>query len=218
MNDSVDQGRRHKQPVGSPPSQSALAYMSAESDSYHDAGPLSTSPPRNAPMSAPPGNSIHIPDRPNFPTRASTAPSPHDHHDPKKQRSFDAPHSRSEDLNHTDATNVNDQQASDLGASRSQGPFGASRPTTPASSSIHYQPSSSETLDSSRRRLRSIASDDTSIDSDSSATGASGQAPASTTHTTASMSTTYVDFHAAAFVSPHGFYLALPMPDRPSLF
>ncbi|KAH8093808.1 hypothetical protein BXZ70DRAFT_384328 [Cristinia sonorae] len=193
MNDSAENGRRHKQqPVGSPPNQSALAYMSADSDAYLGQPSFSSSPSRNAPLSAPPGSSIQIPDRPNFPTRSSTAPSTSSRgQDPKTQKSFDGHHSRSEDLNHADVAYANDQQASDLNASRSQGHLAASRPTTPASSSNHNQASFSEYSDSSRRRRRSIGSD-TSVDSGSSATGTSGQAPPSTTHTSASMSTTYV--------------------------
>ncbi|THH30725.1 hypothetical protein EUX98_g3482 [Antrodiella citrinella] len=189
MSDSVDQGRRYKQPVGSPPSnQSALAYMSADSDVFQGQGQFSTSPSRNAPMSAPPANTIQIPDRPNFPTRASTAPSPHDH-DPKRPKPYTGHHSHSEDFNHSDVAYANDQQISDLGAYRSQGLLVASRPTTPASSSNHNQPSSSDHSEYSRRRRRSIASD-TSLNSDSSAAGAGGQTPASTTHTSTSMSNT----------------------------
>ncbi|TCD60650.1 hypothetical protein EIP91_009737 [Steccherinum ochraceum] len=190
MTEPVDQGRRQKQPVGSPPpSQSALAYMSADSDAYHDHAQMSTSPPNHGPMSAPPGNSIHIPDRPNFPTRASTAPSPHDR-DPQKQKSFDGHHSRSDDLNHTNPAYAMDHQTSEPGASRSQGFLAASRPTTPGSSSNHNQPSSSDHSEYSKHRRRSISSD-TSLNSDSSTPGAGGQTPASTAaHTTTSMSTT----------------------------
>ena len=191
MSDYADQGRRYKQPVGSPPSQSALAYMSADSDSHHGHVQLPTSPSRNAPLSAPPGNSIHIPDRPNFPTRASTAPSPHEH-DPRKQKSVDVHYSRSDDFNHSDVAYANDQQASDLGLSRSQGLLTTSRPATPASSSTYTQPGSSDNPSSSRRRRPSTASDNTSLYSDSSANGAGGQTPASTTHTSTSVSTTYV--------------------------
>ncbi|CAL1714706.1 unnamed protein product [Somion occarium] len=185
MNDTQDQGRRPKQPVGSPPGHSVLAYMALDSDGSHDFG-HSTSPPRNGPASAPPVNPSQLPERPNYPTRSSTAPSPHEH-DHRKAKDPERSHSRSDDLNHTNINVGSDHHESDHATGRSPAYLTASRPTTPPSSSKHNQPSSSEYADTSRRRPRSIASD-TSLDSDSSATGGTNPgAVSTTTHTSNSM-------------------------------
>lgn len=189
MNDTQDQGRRTKLPVGSPPGSSALAYMAITSDGS-DASEYSTSPPRNGPTSAPPGNPSLLPERHNFPTRSFTAPSPNDY-DHRKPKSSEPGHPRSEDLNHANVVLGGDQLESDHVIGRSPAYLSTSRPGTPTSSNNHNQPSSSDHTDGSRRRPRSIASD-ASLGSDSSATGATSQAPASTTHTSTSMSSTSV--------------------------
>ena len=184
MSDPVDQGRRFKQPVGSPPDHSALAYMAPEPDSYNNYGQLSSSP-RNGPLSAPASNAMHIPERPNIPTRSSTAPSPHDY-DFRKPKPLESSHSRSEDFNHTSSSPINDPYPSDRAPGRSQGFLSASRPSTPASSNNHTQPSSSShSLESSQRRNRSNTSD-TDDSSESSATGIGAPTP-STSHTATSV-------------------------------
>lgn len=155
-----------------------------------DASEYSTSPPRNGPTSAPPGNPSLLPERHNFPTRSFTAPSPNDY-DHRKPKSSEPGHPRSEDLNHANVVLGGDQLESDHVIGRSPAYLSTSRPGTPTSSNNHNQPSSSDHTDGSRRRPRSIASD-ASLGSDSSATGATSQAPASTTHTSTSMSSTSV--------------------------
>ena len=154
MTDPNDQGRQQKYSVGSPPGQSALAYMSEDADNYHEPQ-LSTSP-RNGPMSAPPSNGNHIPERPTFPTRASTVSSPHDL-DHRKPKSVDHPHARSEDLNHTNPGNGSDTYTAERSFSK-QGFLTASRPSTPASSNNHAQTSSSDHSDTYKRRPPSVAS------------------------------------------------------------
>ena len=178
-----DQGRQQKYSVGSPPGQSALAYMSEDTDGYHDPQ-LSTSS-RNGPMSAPPSNGNHIPDRPSFPARASTVSSPHDL-DHRKPKSTDYPHARSEDLNHTNPSNSNDIYAADRSFSK-QGFLTASRPSTPGSNN-HAQTSSSDHSDSYKRRPPSVASIG-SVQSGSSANdNDAATAATSTNHTSTSTS------------------------------
>lgn len=200
MNDTQDQGRRTRLPVGSPPGSSALAYMAMGSDGS-DASEYSTSPPRNGPASAPPGNPSLLPERYHYPTRSSTAPSPNDY-DHTKLMSSQPNHPRSEDLNHAGVFLGSDQSESDLTTGRSPTYLSTSRPVTPTSSNNHNQPSSSDHTDGSRRRPRSIASD-ASLGSDSSATGATSQAPASTTHTSTSMSSTLVYLNTLSPLKPN---------------
>lgn len=183
MSDPVDQGRRFKQPVGSPPDHSALAYMAPEPDTHNNYGHISSSP-RNGPLSAPAANTMHLPERPNFPTRSSTAPSPHEY-DFRKAKPLEPSHSRSEDFNHNGTSPSNDPYQSDRSQSRSQGLLSASRPSTPASSNNHTQPSSSGHSESSGRRNRSNTSD-TDDSSESSTTGVGAPTP-STSHTATSI-------------------------------
>ncbi|KAL4250351.1 RhoGAP-domain-containing protein [Abortiporus biennis] len=197
MSNSADQSRRYKQQqYGSPPNQSALAYM-ADSD-YSSDHTNPSSPPRNGPpMSQLPPISQPHPDRPNFPARASTAPSAPEY-DQKKLKSTDQQHhSRSEDLNHSSSlsgsandllqssSSSNIQQSS--GASKSQPFLSATRSTSPASSSNYNHPSSSGHSDSStRRRPRSVASENSLSSETSGTTGQEAPTPASTAHTAAS--------------------------------
>jgi hypothetical protein len=179
MTDPFDQGRAQAYPVGSPPGQSALAYMSQDPDGYHDIQPSSV--PRNGPMSAPLSNGNHVPERPNFPTRASTVSSPHglDH---KKPTSADHPHARSEDLNHGSSGSSNGVYASERSFSK-QGFLSASGPSTPTGSNNHTPASSSDYLDANRRRPPSVASLG-SVQSDSSSPDADAvTAATSTNHT-----------------------------------
>ncbi|GJE90959.1 RhoGAP-domain-containing protein [Phanerochaete sordida] len=156
MTNPMDQGRQEMYSVGSPPGQSALAYMSEELDGYRD-HPQPSSIPKNGPMSAPPVNGNHILERPHFPTRASTVSSPHDL-EHKKPKSADPPHARSEDLNHSTAGSSNDLYSTERSYSK-QGFLSASRPSTPAGSNNHTHASSSDHSDSYRRRPPSVASD-----------------------------------------------------------
>lgn len=179
MTDPTDQGRQQKYSVGSPPGQSALAYMSEDHDGYHD--PQTSSLPRNGPMSAPPSNGNHIPERPNFPTRASTVSSPHDL-DHRKPKQAGPQHARSEDLNHTSASNSTDTYASERSFSK-QGFLTASRPSTPAGSNNHLQPSPSEYSDVYKRRSPSVASIGSAQSGSSEHDGDAATAATSTTHT-----------------------------------
>lgn len=183
MTDPADQGRQQKYAVGSPPGQSALAYMSEDPDVYHDPHPSSL--PRNGPMSAPPSNGNHVLERPSFPTRASTVSSPHDL-DQKRPKPSDHPHARSEDLNHTTYISTNDVYHSE--SFSKQGFLTASRPSTPAGSNNHTHASTSDPTDLSRRRPPSVASLG-STQSDSSANdGDAVTAATSTNHTSTSLS------------------------------
>lgn len=182
MTDPNDQGRQQKYSVGSPPGQSALAYMTEDVDGYHDPQ-LSTSP-RNGPMSAPPSNGNHIPDRPTFPTRASTVSSPHDL-DHRKPKLVDHPHARSEDLNHASPSNSNEMYTAERSFSKQ--PFlTASRPSTPAGSNNHIQGSSSDHSDSYRRRPPSVASIGSAQSGSSANDGDVATIATSTNHTSTS--------------------------------
>ena len=155
MTDPTDQGRQQKYSVGSPPGQSALAYMSEDPDGYHDPQP-STSP-RGGPMSAPPSNGNHTLERPHFPTRASTVSSPHDL-DHKKPKSLDHLHARSEDLNHAGSASNDDIYAAVERSLAKAQQLSASRPSTPAGSNNHILPSSSDFSHYIGRRPPSVAS------------------------------------------------------------
>lgn len=184
MSDPAGQGRQ-KFPVGSPPGQSALAYMNEDSDNYHTRPDVS-SLPRNGPLSAPPGNPSLLPERPNFPTRASTVSSPHDL-DHRKSKPVDYPHARSEDLNHGVFNGPHDVYPVEQSYSK-QSFLTASRPSTPGSSSNHNHLSASDHSELHRRRPPSVASV-SSARSDSSANDGGVQTAAtSTTHTTSSSS------------------------------
>ncbi len=176
MSSSADQARQQKL-SGSPPAQSALAYMAEDQDArLHP--PMSTSP-RNGPMSAPVGPSPHLPDRPNFPTRASTVSSPHDL-ESRKLKSFDQHHAHSEDLNHGSFNQNNDL---DLSAGPSGRPTfsNASRPTTP-SASASYAHAAPDGFDPQNRRAQS-ADSESSESSSNNDTGPTSNAAPSTAHT-----------------------------------
>lgn len=182
MSNSADQVRQKKL-SSSPPSQSALAYMTEDVDGHRLQSQIPKSP-RSGPMSAPSGHSGYLPDRPNFPTRASTVGSPHDL-DPKKPKTFDLHHARSEDLNHGNSSWGNDLEV--LSSVSPRPAFlTASRPTTPGGSNNSAYPSYSDHLDQYRRRPPSVASI-SSGDSSTNDTGPATTAP-STTHTSASTS------------------------------
>ena len=186
MNEPTDQGRQEMYSVGSPPGQSALAYMSEDPDVYHE-DPQPSSIPKNGPMSAPPVNGNHTLERPHYPTRASTVSSPHDL-DHRKPKSLDHPHARSEDLNHSTASSSNDYYSAERSYSK-QGFLSASRPSTPAGSNNH---TSSDHSDSQRRRPPSVASD-RSGQSDSPPNEADvTNAATSTNHSMTSMTSTTV--------------------------
>ncbi|TFK32780.1 LIM domain-containing protein [Crucibulum laeve] len=109
--------------------------------------------PQN-PYSAPPTNASRIPDRVNFPTRASTFGTP----DPDRNLSTHSliPQARSEDLNHS-SSSLQFPGASSS-SPRPSPPFlssggSGSRPSTPAGSSKLKHPSSSGHSDASSRRL-----------------------------------------------------------------
>jgi hypothetical protein len=176
MSSAADQTRQQKLST-SPPGQSALAYMTEDTDA-HQEPPISTSP-RNGPMSAPLKHSALLPERTNFPTRATTLSSPHDL-EHKKSKAADQHHAHSEDLNHNGSSRGNDSDFPVNSSSRS--PFlSASRPTTPATSGNNVY-LSSESLDIHKQRPSSAQSG-SSDESSTNDTGPTTNTAPSTTHT-----------------------------------
>ncbi|KAI0091702.1 hypothetical protein BDY19DRAFT_931829 [Irpex rosettiformis] len=175
MSSSGDQARQQRL-LGSSTSQSALAYMVEDTDAHHSP-PMSTSP-RNGPMSAPIGPSSHLPERPNFPTRASTVSSPHDL-ESRKLKSFDLHHAHSEDLNHGSISQNNNLDFPASSSSRPAFP-NSSRPTTP-STAVGYA-HLPDTFDLQKRRAQSAESG-SSDESSNNDTGMASYAAPSTTHT-----------------------------------
>ncbi|EGN96591.1 hypothetical protein SERLA73DRAFT_170041 [Serpula lacrymans var. lacrymans S7.3] len=140
----------------------------------------------SGPFSAPPTNAARIPERPHFPTRASTVSSTHDfgRNNLATKQDF-GQHAHSEDLNH--GASARFDNASMHGSLQGPSPafLSASRPTTPGSSSQNVHPSSSSRSNGSHRRLSGASySSVHSGSSDSSAPGKVGGPATSTSSAT----------------------------------
>lgn len=149
------------------------------------------------PISAPPTSPSRLPDRPHFPTRASTLGSTHDlsrHNLAPKQDAL--PHAHSDDLNHSPSTRF-DPNASPAFLSAPFPPFlSASRPTTPNSTSHLYTRTPTSEYPPDRTR-RNSATSDVSVQSNSSGSTSpnKGGPLTSTSSATSNLSSSWVPLH-----------------------
>ena len=169
----------------SPPS--ALAYVTEHNDDH----PLPSSSAATRPLSPPSTTATTHPERPAMPARASTVGSPGDlNADHSSRDKYDRSHARSEDLNHSSATDPSSSQPprpvffSNSQASISSSP--SSSTLSPIANSLVSRPSASASGSSYTlaRKPSSVASHSSDLSSTSYDPSVNDNAAPSTAHTT----------------------------------
>ena len=151
----------------------------------------------HAPISAPPTSPSRLPDRPYFPTRASTLGSTHDLSRLNLSAKQNAPpHPRSDDLNHSPSPRLDPSPPSAFLPAPSPALFSGSRPATPNSPS--YRSARTPTSDyPPDRTRRNSATSDASAHSNSSWSSSpnKGGPLTSTSSATSNLSSSLVRLH-----------------------
>lgn len=139
------------------------------------------------PISAPPTSPSRLPDRPHFPTRASTLGSANDLSRTNLSAKQDAiPHHRSEDLNHTPSSRYDLSPPSALLPAPSLAFLSGSRPVTPNSPSHHSTRTPTSDYPPDRIRRNSSTSDASAHSNSSGSSSPNKGGPLTSTSSTTS--------------------------------